>query len=62
LRSSLMNQLKRTKIERQKLNRIKVVLAETGYTGKWFAEQLGKDFEPDLRSDFDASPFDCEFV
>lgn len=31
------------KTERQKLNRIKAVLAETGYTGKWLAEQLGKD-------------------
>lgn len=31
------------KIERQKLNRIKAVLAETGHTGKWLAEQLGKD-------------------
>ena len=32
-----------TKIERPKLNRIKAVLAETGHTGKWLAEQLGKD-------------------
>lgn len=32
-----------TKTERLKLNRIKAVLAETGYTGKWLAEQLGKD-------------------
>ena len=32
-----------TKTERQKLNRIKAVLAEKGYTGKWLAEQLGKD-------------------
>lgn len=31
------------KVERQKLNRIKAVLAETGHTGKWLAEQLGKD-------------------
>lgn len=31
------------KTERPKLNRIKAVLAETGYTGKWLAEQLGKD-------------------
>lgn len=31
------------KINRQKLNRIKAVLAETGHTGKWLAEQLGKD-------------------
>ena len=32
-----------TKVERQKLNRIKAVLAETGNTGKWLAEQLDKD-------------------
>lgn len=32
-----------TKTERQKLNRIKAVLAETGHTGKWLAEQLGKN-------------------
>ncbi len=32
-----------TKTEHQKLNRIKAVLAETGHTGKWLAEQLGKD-------------------
>ena len=32
-----------TKTERQKLNRIKAVLSETGHTGKWLAEQLGKD-------------------
>ena len=32
-----------TKTERQKLNRIKAVLAETGHTGKWLAERLGKD-------------------
>ena len=32
-----------TKTERPKLNRIKAVLAETGYTGKWLAEQVGKD-------------------
>ena len=32
-----------TKTERQKLNRIKAVLVETGHTGKWLAEQLGKD-------------------
>ena len=31
------------KMERQKINRIKAVLAETGHTGKWLAEQLGKD-------------------
>ena len=32
-----------TKTARKKLNRIKAVLAETGHTGKWLAEQLGKD-------------------
>jgi len=32
-----------TKIERKKLNRIKAVLAETGHTGKWLAQQLEKD-------------------
>ncbi len=32
-----------TKTERQKLNRIKAVLAKTGHTGKWLAGQLGKD-------------------
>lgn len=32
-----------TKEESRKLNRIKSVLAETGHTGKWLAEQLGKD-------------------
>lgn len=32
-----------TKTERLKLNRIKAVLAETGHTGKWLAEQLNKD-------------------
>ena len=31
------------KVERQKINRIKAVQAETGHTGKWLAEQLGKD-------------------
>ena len=31
------------KTERQKLNRIKAVLAETCHTGKWLAERLGKD-------------------
>ena len=31
------------KTEHQKLNRIKAVLAETGRTNKWLAEQLGKD-------------------
>lgn len=32
-----------TKEGTRKLNRIKAVLAETGHTGKWLAEQLGKD-------------------
>lgn len=32
-----------TKEDNRKLNRIKAVLAETGHTGKWLAEQLGKD-------------------
>lgn len=32
-----------TKEEMRKLNRIKAVLAETGHTGKWLAEQHGKD-------------------
>lgn len=32
-----------TKEELKKLNRIKAVLAETGHTGRWLAEQLGKD-------------------
>ena len=43
LRSNLINQSMEIKTERQKLNRIKAVLAETGHTGKWLAEQLGKD-------------------
>jgi len=33
----------KTNIDRQKLNRIKAVLAETGHTSKWLAERLGKD-------------------
>lgn len=32
-----------TREDIRKLNRIKAVLAETGHTGKWLAEQLGKD-------------------
>ncbi len=43
MRLNLINQSMETKTERQKLNRIKAVLAETGHTGKWLAEQLGKD-------------------
>lgn len=31
------------KAERQKINRIKAVLAETGTNGVWLARQLGKD-------------------
>ena len=31
-----------TKTERQKLNRIKAVLAETGHTGKWLAEHCAE--------------------
>ena len=43
LRSNLIYYSMDTKTERQKLNRIKAVLAETGHTGKWLAQQLGKD-------------------
>lgn len=32
-----------TKIERQKLNKIKEVLAESGHVGRWLAEPLDKD-------------------
>lgn len=32
-----------TKTEKTKLNRIKLVLIENDKTGKWLAEQLGKD-------------------
>lgn len=38
-----INGIMTTKEGTRKLNRIKVVLAETGHTGKWLAEQLGKD-------------------
>ena len=38
---SLKDKLKR--MEFQKINRIKVVLAENGKTGKWLAEQVGKN-------------------
>lgn len=31
------------KTRSSRLNRLKAVLAETGYTSKWLAEQLGKD-------------------
>ncbi|MBD5208914.1 MAG: helix-turn-helix transcriptional regulator [Bacteroidales bacterium] len=30
-------------MESQKINRIKVALVENGKTGKWLAEQLGKN-------------------
>ena len=30
-------------METQKINRIKVVLVEQGKTGKWLAEQVGKN-------------------
>lgn len=30
-------------MELQKINRIKVVLVENGKTGKWLAEQVGKN-------------------
>ena len=43
MRQNLIYCRMNTKTERQKLNRIKAVLAETGHTGKWLAEQLGKD-------------------
>lgn len=38
-----INGIMATKEVTRKLNRIKAVLAETGHTGKWLAEQLGKD-------------------
>lgn len=43
MRSNLISYSMEPTTERQKLNRIKAVLAETGHTGKWLAEQLGKD-------------------
>ena len=43
MRSNSINEIMTTKEEARKLNRIKAVLAETGHTGKWLAEQLGKD-------------------
>lgn len=30
-------------MESQKINRIKIVLVENGKTGKWLAEQVGKN-------------------
>ena len=32
-----------TTTDKLKLNRIKAILAETGHTNKWLAEQLGRD-------------------
>lgn len=43
LRLNSINEIMTTKEGVRKLNRIKAVLAETGHTGKWLAEQLGKD-------------------
>lgn len=37
------HQAKQTKMEAQKINRIKVALVENGKTGKWLAEQVGKN-------------------
>ena len=34
---------KSKRIESQKINRLKVVLVENGKTGKWLAEQVGKN-------------------
>lgn len=31
------------RMESQKINRLKVVLVENGKTGKWLAEQIGKN-------------------
>ncbi len=35
--------IKRLKFDMEKINRIKAVLAEEGKTGKWLAEQVGRD-------------------
>lgn len=35
--------IKRFKLSMEKINRIKAVLAEEGKTGKWLAEQVGRD-------------------
>lgn len=43
LRKTLINYKMTTKTERQRLNRIKAVLAETNHTGKWLATEMGKD-------------------
>lgn len=36
-------QAKSRRMESQKINRLKVVLVENGKTGKWLAEQVGKN-------------------
>lgn len=35
--------IKRLRLSMEKINRIKAVLAEEGKTGKWLAEQVGRD-------------------
>ena len=35
--------IKRFKLSMEKINRIKAVLAEEGKTGKWLAQQVGRD-------------------
>ena len=40
---------KSKRIESQKINRLKVVLVENGKTGKWLAEQVGKNEATVLR-------------
>ena len=35
--------LSKQKMESQKINRIKIALVENGKTGKWLAEQVGKN-------------------
>ena len=35
--------IKRLRFSMEKINRIKAVLAEEGKTGKWLAEQVGRD-------------------
>ena len=35
--------LRKTLSRMKKMNRIKSVLADTGHTGKWLADQMGKD-------------------
>lgn len=43
LRSESIYGTMTTKEDNRKFNRIKAALAETGHTGKWLAEQLGKN-------------------